>query len=236
MIAKLVSVIIPSYQRFEELKESIDSVLLQTYYNIEVIVIDDCSNDNRYLTLDEIYKGKNVNIIHLPINMREKYKLHAAQGLTRNVGLQIAKGEWIAFLDDDDAWCDSNKLKEQINAMIKYNCLLCSSNMIAGYGKYSQNNNTKSTYFNEYFRLGIEQEDKIFKFNRKDIETTNYINNSSCILHKSIVDKVGLFKGENSEDYDYWLRSLKYTEGIYIHKPFVYYDLSHAGQKHYVYT
>lgn len=231
---RLVSVIIPSYQRFEQVKESIDSVLAQSYTNTEVIVIDDCSTDNRYRTLDTIYINKNIKIIHLSINMKDKYKLLAAQGLTRNVGLEIAKGEWIAFLDDDDAWHDSNKLKYQITYMIKYDCLFCASNMIVGHGKYSKNNNLTSTYFDKSFTLGIKQEDNIFKFNRNDILTNNYINNSSCIIHKSIVNKVGLFIGYINEDYDYWLRALKYTDGIYIHKPFVYYDLDHGDGKHYM--
>ena len=235
MSDKLVSVIIPSFQRFEEVTESINSVLSQNYSNIEVIVIDDCSTDNRYKTLDTIYKNENVKIIHLPINMKEKHKIPAAQGLTRNAGLEIAKGEWIAFLDDDDAWSDPNKLSEQINVMIKYDCLLCSSNMLVGYGKYSKNTNVTSTYLDKEFTVGVKQEDKIFKFNIKDVSTSNYINNSSCIIHKSIVDKVGLFIGAKCEDYDYWLRALKFTNGIYIQKPLVYYDLGHAKGQYYIY-
>jgi len=229
----LVSVIIPSYERFEELQESINSVLSQTYSNIEVIVVDDCSKDPRYLELDDIYKYNNVTIIHLPVNMSVKHNIPAAQGFTRNEGLNIAKGEWISFLDDDDAWCSPDKLTEQVNAMIKYNCLLCSSNMTTGCGRYTHNMNTNSTYFNLLFSFGNKLENKIYKFNRECILNINYVNNSSCIVHKSIVEKVGLFIGYKNEDYDYWLRALKFTDGIYIQKALVYYDTGHAGGKQY---
>ena len=106
--------------------------------------------------------------------------------------------------------------------------------MLVGYGKYSKNTNVTSTYFDKELTLGVKQEDKIFKFNIKDVSTSNYINNSSCIIHKSIVDKVGLFIGAKCEDYDYWLRALKFTNGIYIQKPLVYYDLGHGGKQNYV--
>ena len=232
----LVSVIIPTFERFEAVKESIDSVLLQNYPHIEIIVIDDCSKDLKYLQLDEIYKNENITIIHLPENLRKKHNLLAAQGLTRNEGIKITKGEYIAFLDDDDAWANPNKLTEQISTMQKYNSSLCCSNMLVGNGPYSNNSNTTNTYFKKSFSFGTELEDNIFKFNKKSIESINYVNNSSCIIHKSIVDKIGLLEGGNNEDYRYWLKALNHTDGIYIQKPLVYYDIGHSSCKNYTYT
>ena len=228
-----VSIIIPTYQRFQQVQESINSALEQKNVKTEIIVIDDCSSDPQYKLLEGMYKNSNVKIIHLPINMRRKYNVKAAQGKTRWEGIKIATGEWIAFLDDDDAWCNPLKLKEQIDMMKKHGCLLSCSNMYSGNGPYSRNLNQKSTYFPMTFSIGKEREKNVYKFDRKCIEKVNYVNNSSCVIHKSIAEKVGEFKEGRYEDYDYWLRSLKFTDGLYIRKPYVYYDNYHGGCNHY---
>lgn len=232
----LVSVIIPTFERFNAVQESINSVLSQNYNNIEIIVVNDCSTDPNYKTLDDIYKNKNVTILHLPVNLRKKHNLLAAQGLTRNEGIKISKGKYIAFLDDDDAWCDPNKLTEQINMMEKYNCLLCSSNMKIGYGPYSENALTTQTYFNQSFSFGEKLQDNVYMFQKKDIIPNNYVNNSSCIIDSTLVTKIGLLEGGNIEDYKYWLKCLEYTNGIYIQKQFIYYDMGHSNGKKYIYT
>jgi glycosyltransferase involved in cell wall biosynthesis len=229
----LVSVIIPTFERFKAVQESINSVLSQNYNNIEIIVVNDCSTDPNYKLLDDIYKNKNVTILHLPVNLRKKHNLLAAQGLTRNEGIKIAQGKYIAFLDDDDTWCDPNKLTEQINMMKKYNCLICSSNMKIGYGPYSENMLTTQTYFNQSFSLGTKLKDYVYMFQKKDIIPTNYINNSSCIIDCSLVTKIGLLDGGVNEDYRYWLKCLEHTKAIYIHKLFVYYDMGHSTGKNY---
>jgi glycosyltransferase involved in cell wall biosynthesis len=222
---ELVSVIIPTYNRIENLYESINSVLNQTYKNIEIIIINDCSTDKKYETLDKTYKDHaNIYIIHLQINMRHKYNINAAQGYTKNEGMKIAKGKWIAFLDDDDYWVNPNKLSIQIYFMHKYKCFLCSSNMFIGHGQYTKNKNILDTYFSSLFLFGTKIEESAYIFDKKCIEKSNYINNSSCIIHKSIMKKTGLFVGGINEDYNYWLRALEYTRGIYIQKPLVYYD------------
>lgn len=89
----LVSVVIPSYNRAKYIAETIESVLDQTYRNIEVIVIDDGSTDNTGEVVSQ----------YLP---RIKYirQANAERGASRNHGLSISKGEYIAFLDSDDVW------------------------------------------------------------------------------------------------------------------------------------
>ncbi len=90
-MTELVSVIIPTYQRFNQVQQAINSVLEQTYKQLEIIVVDDCSEDSQYKQLDIIYKNnQNVKIIHLEENMRKKHNSQAAQGLTRNEGIKIA--------------------------------------------------------------------------------------------------------------------------------------------------
>ncbi|MEX0684771.1 MAG: glycosyltransferase family A protein [Balneolales bacterium] len=100
----LISVIIPTYNRSLLLKEAIDSVLNQTYQSLEVLIIDDYSDDNTEKVVKS-YKDARVKYF---LNKRSK----GAQG-ARNTGLSIAKGEWVALLDSDDIWLPT-KLEKQV--------------------------------------------------------------------------------------------------------------------------
>lgn len=91
---KKVSVIIPVYNVEKYLEECIESVIKQTYKNLEIILVDDGSKDNSGYICDE-YKKKDerIKVIHKP---------NGGLSDARNVGIDIAKGEYIAFLDSDD--------------------------------------------------------------------------------------------------------------------------------------
>lgn len=97
MIMAKVTVVIPTYKRHDLLKRAIDSVLAQTYGNIELIVVDDAGDDN-VEKICEDYKDK-YNLFLL----KNKY-LKGACG-ARNTGIEYATGEYIANLDDDDEYC-----------------------------------------------------------------------------------------------------------------------------------
>ena len=127
IITNLVSVIIPTYNRYELLCNSIRSVINQTYPNIEIIVVNDCSTDQRYYngTLENFDKTK---VIHLEVNQKIKYNALSAQGMVRQVGIENSSGEWIAFLDDDDFFIQ-DKLNIQINEMKRQKYLFSSTNM-----------------------------------------------------------------------------------------------------------
>jgi len=94
----LVSVIIPTYRGQKHLKRAIDSVMLQEYDNIEIIVVDDNNptSDDRIKTEEVI---KSLDIYNLTYIQHEKNKNGAA---ARNTGIAVAKGKYICFLDDDD--------------------------------------------------------------------------------------------------------------------------------------
>ncbi len=119
MLDGLVSIIMPSWNTAKYIEESIQSVLLQTYQNWELIIVDDCSTDNT----DEIVKlylnDKRVKYF------RNTYNCGAA--LTRNRALREAHGEWIAFLDSDDLWMPE-KLEKQIQFMKKHEYVLSYTN------------------------------------------------------------------------------------------------------------
>ena len=103
----LISVIMPVYNTEKYVRESIESVLSQTYKNIEIICINDGSIDHS-LSILESYGNKIIII-----NCKE----NCGQGEARNKGICIAKGEYLAFLDADDIW-ESKKLELQLNQFI----------------------------------------------------------------------------------------------------------------------
>jgi GT2 family glycosyltransferase len=89
----LVSVVIPSYNRADYIAETIESVLQQTYEPIEIIVIDDGSKDNTREVVERFAP-----------KVRYVWQENAERGASRNHGLRLAEGEFIAFLDSDDVW------------------------------------------------------------------------------------------------------------------------------------
>ncbi|HRH65242.1 MAG TPA: glycosyltransferase family A protein, partial [Bacteroidia bacterium] len=88
------SIIIPTYNRRELLKQTVDSVLAQTFRDFEIIVVDDGSTDNTVQYFNENYKGNPL----LAIESRENKE----RGAARNYGLGMAKGTYVLFLDSDD--------------------------------------------------------------------------------------------------------------------------------------
>jgi glycosyltransferase involved in cell wall biosynthesis len=104
-----VSVIIPTYNRAATVRNAIESVLGQTFSDLEVIVVDDGSSDGTDKILQESYGD------------RIRYFAQTNQGVSaaRNKGLAEARGEWIALLDSDDLW-EKEKLEWQFKALERF--------------------------------------------------------------------------------------------------------------------
>lgn len=115
----MVSVIIPSYNRAKLLQRSIESVLNQTYKNLECIVVDDCSTDET----EEIVKNYTDHRLRY---MRHKENRNASSA--RNTGISASNGKYIAFQDSDDEWLPQ-KLEKQIKLLDslpdKYGMVYC---------------------------------------------------------------------------------------------------------------
>lgn len=107
----LVSIIMPSYNTASYIKESIYSVIKQTYTKWELIIVDDCSTDDFDGSIKEI-EDKRIRVL--------KNEKNFGAAFSRNKALREAKGQWIAFLDSDDLWI-SSKLEKQIEFMEKNN-------------------------------------------------------------------------------------------------------------------
>ncbi|HFR3414640.1 TPA: glycosyltransferase family 2 protein, partial [Streptococcus suis] len=103
----LVSIIMPSWNTAKYISESIQSVLDQTHQNWELIIVDDCSNDETEKVVSH-FKDSRIKFF------KNSNNLGAA--LTRNKALRKARGRWIAFLDSDDLWHPS-KLEKQLEFM-----------------------------------------------------------------------------------------------------------------------
>ena len=107
----MISVIIPTYNRAGTILRSVESVLNQTEKDLELIVVDDCSTDNTIEILKQI-DDKRLSVIKLEKNSGA---CHA-----RNVGIENAKGDFIAFQDSDDEW-KPNKLERQLAVCLRKN-------------------------------------------------------------------------------------------------------------------
>lgn len=109
MKESLVSIITPTYNCGKFIAETIRSVQAQTYTEWEMIIVDDCSNDDTEKVVAEFQKSDS-RIRYL------RNDLNQGAALTRNKALREAKGRWIAFLDSDDLWLPE-KLERQIAFM-----------------------------------------------------------------------------------------------------------------------
>lgn len=101
----LVSIIMPSYNTGRFIKETIESVLAQSYPTWELIIVDDCSTDNTDEVVNQYLADERIRYI--------KNDTNSGAAVSRNRALREAKGKWIAFLDSDDLW-EADKLQKQI--------------------------------------------------------------------------------------------------------------------------
>jgi len=110
MKTPLISVVLPTRNRLKTLRDALDSVLSQSYSNLEVVLIDDCSDQENKVGIEEMArKDSRVRII------RNEENIGFVRSL--NKGIREASGEYIARLDDDDSWYDSKKLEKQVAFM-----------------------------------------------------------------------------------------------------------------------
>jgi len=110
-MGNLVSIIMPSYNTGRFIKETIESVLKQTYSDWELIIVDDCSTDDTDAVVAPYLADSRILYIKNDVN--------SGAAISRNRALREAKGKWIAFLDSDDLW-EPEKLEKQIAFMVSH--------------------------------------------------------------------------------------------------------------------
>ncbi|MDR1773789.1 MAG: glycosyltransferase [Clostridioides sp.] len=200
----LVSIITPMYNAERYVEDTIKSVLNQTYKNWEMIIVDDCSNDNspeivkKYADIDE-------RIVYIKVDSNKGVS-HA-----RNIALKTAKGRYIAFLDSDDIWKEE-KLNEQINFMNETGAVIC----FTSYELIDENSNA----LNKIIKAPqMTQYKKLLK--------GNVIGSLTVLIDKEKLDFEIKLEGVPHEDYVLWLAILKRGYNAYgIDKSLAYYRKS----------
>jgi glycosyltransferase involved in cell wall biosynthesis len=232
----MISVIISSYNRFDDLQNALYSVFNQTYKNIEVIVVDDGSSDSRY---KEIKNSKNLRIIHLDDNNSRNKLGFPSCGYVRNFGFKVASGKFVAILDDDDFWLE-NKLEKQVNILENNsNILCCCTDSYISFNKITKNTDIKKLkiYNKEYYWDVLNKKLNLKdgfpeKINNSLINRHNIIICSSTMFRKEVFSLIGFmpevanWKGTNGvyQDWNYWKEITKYNDIYYLKEPkMIYY-------------
>ena len=182
-----ISVIIPTYNRATSIIKSINSVISQTYYNLEIIVIDDCSTDN---TESLVSKLNDTRIKYI------KLKENKGASFARNIGIKISTGKYITFQDSDDTY-HSNKIEKQYKNLIKKNsdldfCQVC----------LHFNNSFEAIFPRNYQQKNIRRKRIL-----DELCNGNFISTQSIFVKKTII-KDNLFDTNfpRLQDYDLVLR------------------------------
>jgi glycosyltransferase involved in cell wall biosynthesis len=196
MIPGLVSVIIPTYKRPDMLGRAIDSVLGQSYTNIEVIVVDDNSEGDKYRLETIRYMERYSN------DCRVKYIKHIMNqngSAARNTGIHNSVGEYIAFLDDDDFFL-KNRIKEAIHFLqsSSIDCGGVCCNYIKKYKNKIYKVSQNVGCFTSCYELLSAQID--------------YASGSTLIIKKKILNKTGLFDTsfKRHQDWEFLIRLFRF--------------------------
>tara|TARA_Y100000816_G_C26046656_1_gene548491 strand:+ start:70 stop:792 length:723 start_codon:yes stop_codon:yes gene_type:complete len=235
-----VSVVIPTFDRFKNLLNTIKSVKEQTYPNIEIVVVNDKSTQKEYYDYD--WSNNGIKIVHLDKNSKEKFGFGSPQ---RNDGIKNSTGKYIAFCDDDDIWFPQ-KIELQIKAMKESGCKMSSTDGLIGKGIYDKNKKYRKYNAQQFYNTlqtihrnkGSNLLDNGFPeiWDLDFLKIHNCMICSSVILEKEILDTVGGFINKKpvdntrGEDYDCWLKALEHTNSVYVKDICFYYDLAHYGR------
>lgn len=205
MKPKLVSVIIPNYNYARYLSKAIDSVLNQTYSNLEVIVVNNGSTDDSLDMLKEY--GNKIKLID---------QINLGQSGARNSGLRHAKGEYLAFLDADDYW-DSTKIEKQLIYMDgSVELVYC------GISRFFEIENQSLSQVFPEFRGDCSQ----YFITRPGVSIV-LSGESTAIFTRSLLEKVGFFDVElnSAAGWDFFRRCSKFTKFEFVPEPLTYYRI-----------
>lgn len=195
---ELVSVVIPTYNREKVIERSIRSVLGQEYDNLEILVIDDASEDNTKQVVEAIGDTR--------IKYRRSSRNRGA-AFSRNVGIRMAKGKYIAFQDSDDEWL-GGKLKKQLQVMENSHYGLVYSMYERDFG------NGKEVAVPEREIPLEHKQGNIYPYLLKK----SFIGTPTMLFRKEVLQEVGGFEEslKNYEDYELALRIARDYEIGYV--------------------
>ena len=190
----LVSVIMASYNHEKYIKNAIDSVLNQTYKNIELIIIDDCSTDNTRQVLKNI-KDNRIKKIYSTQNL----------GAVKNFNklISLCQGDYVAFIGSDDIW-EKNKLELQMNCFSNKNIGAVFS--LAKIIDEDGNEINDDSIFNK--NIFLKNQANRGDWFRIFFESGNHLCHPSAVVRKNIINEIGEFNPiyKQLHDFDYWIR------------------------------
>lgn len=230
----LVSVIIPS-RRYDCLLDALHSVQTQSIgtARVETIVAHDASGDVRFES--GALPGANVRLINLDERTGSRGVVgRGAAGMVRNIAMREARGHWLAFLDDDDAWLPTH-LEAQLAAMREREVEMSCAEGMLGYGRYNPKR-AYQLYNAEAEASALESKTGVHpsKFPRvldlAFLTRHNVIITSSVVLSRRVARLTGeMTMLQRGEDGEYWLRALRHTQCAYLQEPLVHYDSTHGN-------
>lgn len=187
---QLVSIIMPAYNCEAFIKESIESVIAQTYSDWELIIVNDCSTDNTQAVITE-FSDTRITLINNKVN----------QGVanSRNIAIEKAEGRFIAFLDSDDLWYNT-KLEKQVMALDK-----AGANAVCSHSSYERIDELGCILTRVSIKNSVDF---------KTLLKSNFIGNLTGIIDRS---KVTLPKQKKvkHEDYVMWLEVLSSKKSFF---------------------
>lgn len=179
----IVNIIMPYYKKSEFINESINSILNQTYQKFEIIIIDDELSENSSRIL------KNIECLDARIKVY-KNRENLGAGRSRNYGINLCSGEYIAFCDCDDLW-KSEKLEKQLKFMKEFN-------LSFSFTSYEIINDKS-------LKIGLREAQEELSF--KQLRNSCDIGLSTVVIRKDIFknDKLRFGKTKTKEDFILWL-------------------------------
>lgn len=182
----LVSVIIPVYNAAKVIRKTLDSVFEQTYKNIEVVLVDDCSTDNSKQIINEYAKTHDGIVYCLQ-------ETNQGAGAARNKALEIAQGQYVAFLDADDKW-KPQKIEKQINLLKEKN------------GAFSY---TAIEMINERDEIVKGKRNVKAEIDYKFLLKNTMIATSTVLIDRTIIGDFRMSTRRGGQDYATWLMILR---------------------------
>ena len=203
----LVSIITPSYNSEKFIKETINSVISQTYKNWEMIIVDDVSSDNS-CEIIELYSKKDNRIKLI------KLEKNSGPAVARNRAIQEAKGRYIAFLDSDDLW-HKDKLTKQLSFMQEQDIAL----------SYTSYYRIKETSRKIIYQFYVPE-----KVDYSELLKQNIIGCLTAIYDTKKIGKVYMPNIDKRQDFGLWLNILKKVPYAYgLDEPLAYYRVRSAS-------
>lgn len=203
------TVIIPTRNRPKDFKIALDSIIGQSFKDIEVIAVNDGTNKEHRCAYDKLEAGSPVNVRYLNLTERSRGHGHC---FARNEGVTASSGKYICFLDDDDLWTDSEFLQRAKSEIEKMQCDLYIANQKA---ITHDGMEIKNVWVEDIPSL-LEQSDtrfnqSIFKIEARELlKSRGFAHQNTCIVSRSLFDQVeGMDENMRYEpDRDIYLRLL----------------------------